>query len=587
MKSTEQPSLTSKSLYVYATNSDEKKDESPSKVDTRGAPMSPEHSGLKRNNSDDNDALEDSSPEYISYFSSPHRAYHFQRQTQTLEERRLQKVRRNQEALSKLLEEPILDLDVGKQTNKGALEDKSNFGQEIVDNATVSGRCRRRGMLGLMNQEVALRKDQHTVKQNNPIQLSMKDQLEELQQQIPFRAKQIQLLFDLLHSTVLQQQEQQQDSSLFLPPQSIFCIGSGGTGKTLVLKQVLRIIANSSSKYAINVIPAFVDCSLLGNESYSTSTLDSSLVGTNKSQILQSVWKDMLYEIYYAIGCQPPVTNSSPKDENHRNLEKAMLSRNDVLNPQQVLDVSLIGEDSDSEGELQVDDVIVLNKELKIEDQRKGCNRILTQTAVSLENIVLAGEAGNDVSDGKGRLPDGRSLEREEAKVAKNIPIPGTMKRPSKGNALPPLLQSAFLASNLSRYTTGLPGAFSKALEPVCGPGSTRKNLIVLVLDRAESVLSQLSWFSQSERNDVLGQLLLLPQFYKLNMCVILVSSHGLLQYTRLHNTQEPSEFIGTLSEMIHPIRIYFNNYQGHDTFQTVSLLSGWFIISAFLFYSF
>jgi hypothetical protein len=31
----------------------------------------------------------------------------------------------------------------------------------------------------------------------------------------------------------------------------------------------------------------------------------------------------------------------------------------------------------------------------------------------------------------------------------------------------------------------------------------------------------------------------------------------------------------------------FFNNYQGHDTFQTVSSVSGWFIISAFLFYSF
>lgn len=490
----------------------------------------------QKNGGDCDASPEEQSPEYIAYLTSPQRAFHFQRQTQTLQERRQLKVQRNQEALERLLYH-------NESGNSSNLVNKDYpIREKVSQNNTTSLPPRE----NVYQQVDTVMPKKTSIRQKAPL----KDQVENLQEKFPFRTNQIQLLFQLLHSTVLQQQDQQQHEDLFVPPAPIFCLGSGGTGKTSVVKGVVKLLATCSNS-PVTVIPAFVDCGLLGNESYTSSTMDSS-VGTNKSQILQSVWKDILYEVYYSM----MGTQSSQ-----------VAATNDILS------ASGVGEDYDSDGEIQ-DEELVDTDEGLIEEERKGYGQAeTTGTRLSLRKDTNLPQKGMNIQVSGNVDEDTDHEEKIErltlAKVTKSRSA-AQRRVALKGIGLPPLLQIPLLASNLSRYTTGLPGAFAKALVNICGPASKRRNLVVLVLDRAECLLGLVSWFSQNDRNAMLSQLLLLPQYYKLSLCVIVVSSHGLLQYARIHNTQEPTEFIGTLSELVNPIRVYFDNYKGHDMFETV-----------------
>jgi Cdc6-like AAA superfamily ATPase len=474
---------------------------------------------------------EEQSPEFIAYLTSPQRAFHLERQTQTLDERRQLKVQRNQEALHRLFihyDSNGIPLDASKErvgvSNTASFPTRQSFHPQV-----------------------------DTVLPKKP-QAPLKDQLEKLQEKFPFRSNQIQLLFHLLHSITWQQQIQQQKEDLFIPPPPIFCFGSGGTGKTAVVKEVVKLLATFSD--LVTIIPAYVDCGLLGNESYATSTLDSS-AGTNKSQVLQSAWKDILYEVFYSV---LETQSSEQANTITDNLDAAIV----------------VVEEEESEGEIQ-DEESIYNDENRIEDERKGLRRKETTDTNSItckSKKVLPDktmQSGIQVCSSDGPIHN-EAIGRSSADKMYKGRSAALQRGPMKGNGLPPLLQLPLLTSNLSKYTTGLPGVFAKSLDHICGPSSGRKNHVVLVLDRAECLLGLMSWFSQSERNSMLSQILFLPQHYKLNLCVIVISSHGLLQYTRIHNTQEPTEFIGTLSEMINPIRVYFENYKGPDMFETVSM---------------
>lgn len=110
--------------------------------------------------------------------------------------------------------------------------------------------------------------------------------------------------------------------------------------------------------------------------------------------------------------------------------------------------------------------------------------------------------------------------------------------------------------------------AFGRSLQQHFGPGSGRS--AVLILDHAERLLRLSARKKANEKSNCLAELLLLPKVMQLNLTIVLISQYSLLHHTRLDNLASAEKSTPSLLESTGGLTIQFPTYSSKDEFVQV-----------------
>jgi hypothetical protein len=101
--------------------------------------------------------------------------------------------------------------------------------------------------------------------------------------------------------------------------------------------------------------------------------------------------------------------------------------------------------------------------------------------------------------------------------------------------------------------------AFGRSLARHFGPGSG--TAAVMVLDHAECLLTLSARKKTNDKSNCLAELLLLPKVMRLNLTILVISRYSLLQHTRLDNLASAEKATATLAGGVVGLTIQFPAY--------------------------
>jgi Cdc6-like AAA superfamily ATPase len=619
----------------------------------------------EHNNDDDDRPV----PDWVNHMKTPERETWLKRQNQHIDERRLANMARFRALgidLGLLHEKKETARNTGEQKNVQSLSNSNkNSGNTTpsggVDHppeqattttaattkrGTLSKKRKRRGMFFKLNTDDtdnckgAIHKTDTVTDTNTTQSKKLKvtpssfsfsssprrpnqsscASLEDLWKRYPHRARQINVVHDLVqeyiaqtttsnnssYSTSVASTSSTMDTIMFFddpypvstPPAPIFVTGPGGTGKTSVVHDLLDFVSMQKDGAAMknhvnhrNVVSVIkVNCQTLGSASMTCNT---------PAAILTSIWRDLLYQIQSALIHVPiPKSASAASSSHHHPHNRATTADPKTPPSQQQQQHSINNSISDVKENENValtttseetDVAATSTKSIKhnkpnaeennssMTDNKSYYSHIhMAEDDIDIDMMDLDDEDAIEKKRIKGNRPrstanaKGVTWSNGTGRVAGTktgapVMLPATASGNGNGEAQANNTTSSKknlgLPPSLSIATPDLPSSYTshslgvvKLLEPVCGfhrRNTTNQNsndatstntLVVLVLDNAEHLLSTGAGNTRTgtgdrERGSVLGDLLMLPQQYGLNLCHIVISSHVMLDHSCKYHT--------------------------------------------------
>ena len=397
---------------------------------------------------------------------------------------------------------------------------------------------------------------------------------EEVGSRYPHRRPQIRRLCATLSATMRQSVRSSGDDVVgegrgVYVPAPIFVTGPGGSGKTCVVRDALRELT-SRCDAAAPVARAYVDCACVESASIgevldgafgqlvrsfssrvrtagavkrrkrgrqardlgrSEKHLPPQIGGSLNARDAAAVTLNDSNQNSLAPGCiaashDPPVSSTNRPCSDQPDT---------ILSTPLPLNTTVLEKAEDDDGTVSTDEEELFDEDM-IEEQKKRHLKRRRVTRSSPSSTMPA-------------LPPGSMHHRDSRSTPYNLRHTGDQPVAHVAAACAP-------DAGVIRYTLKTPAAFGRAITPFCGydkfsgDGSLSVagggGCAFLVLDHAERLLSMTaretptsslvglsSATTAGEVNNYLSQLLLLPKVMELNLTVIVVTSHVLLEYSR------------------------------------------------------
>jgi Cdc6-like AAA superfamily ATPase len=320
---------------------------------------------------------------------------------------------------------------------------------------------------------------------------TLPDRIQRLYQQYPHRDSQIRRLTSLLHSTISQVSGEPTGdyaSSIYVPA-PIFVVGPRGTGKTSVVCDVVETLEkNERRDRASRVASAYINC----------FTLEPSSI----ERLVSNAYNQLRPEEYTQL------KKLRRKDRRKRKRKLNLVVPTESLSREQE---QVAGKaDTVKEAIEQSDD--------QLNDPPGETTKTDEAVLMVLDNEQVDGDK-MDSSDR--RVQPRRTVKKPSEKnniAAKSAePAPHPQGRTARGDTVE--------TSNAAVV------AFGRSLQPFYGVGTRR--CAFLILDHGERLLSLSTRKSKNEKTNFLAEMLLLPKVMKLNLTVIIVTNHSMLDRTR------------------------------------------------------
>ena len=466
-------------------------------------------------------------------------------------ERRNANMKRNEQRLVDLgmvKKPPTPHIVIRKDNNNGNHEDgDDNYGPMVATGMIFGTRTN-----GLLNKyqgdepSFSLSSNRHHQQQQHDI---FKD--------FPHRKRQINLLKSCLWNPVRQMEipiEKDECGSIlnsYTPP-PLFVTGPSGTGKTSVVRRILRDLQQekdrereqqlealktscgggqvddnvgererSEKKTRMPVGVAYINCSTI--EPY----------GTGPSSILESTYTQLVRQMAVGGGKRGKRmrkrkigSNRSQTGSSHSLQSDGLSSCSvsfDVETDEDSVTCSSLGEDSYSRGE-DLDDE---NMDASVGD---GDEEDMMEKLADREKIGIVRDATTkSIQSEKPRLP--QDAPRRSSRLGLPSQDPAPWRNQTNPGQLPVKKPSSGLVGILST-----PASFGRSIAQFCGASEYnyfQRGCAFLVLDCADKLLS---FSHQKQRNNVhtnfLSELLLLPKIMKLNLTIIVITDKLMLENT-------------------------------------------------------
>jgi len=393
------------------------------------------------------------------------------------------------------------------------------------------------------------------------------DPIHQMMSRYPHRHDQIRTLAGRLNGSVRQallasqQLQEEQNEQYVHVPLPIFVTGPGGTGKTCIVRDVVYGVKERHPKAVIGV--AYVNCASIEPRSIHTIVGQIFQQFMKSAQIQQTRSRKRKRTSYMTGKSQESKkqisdngasnnlkdtmeaeTNGSQKNALEKTRattdgmgeQESNRANGGIYNIHPPVSTSIINGDEEEEDMIDPSEDALENNgnnEDLIESQRSRYSRVsISKLKKVAHQENKARKAGGDNNGEQGTI--------QASEILKSSVNPQTAVA-SFGRELVPYFGRVELELNQNRSA----------------------GCAFLVLDKGDWLLSFSS--KTSAHNSFLAQLLLLPRMMNLNLTIIVVGSHTLLEQSRF-NPHAP----GTIKGALQPARIHFGAYRGKAVFNSI-----------------
>lgn len=407
----------------------------------------------------------------------------------------------------------------------------------------------------------------------------------------PHREREITLLQSCLQNAVRQAEFTNSRPGLsineaYIPP-PIFVTGPSGTGKTCVVRGVLKKIqldAEQGNKMqssipngraSVNLGVAYIDCSTI--EAY----------GSGVGAILENTYYQLANDFCQGEGQTRTRSRKGMQSKfTGPSVHGSILDQASLASGSDSFD-SATDDESYMDSSLEMDDSLSVDGSL--EHDTDGESQVildeeeLMEKKAAKERGAYRKEARVSSTSSSRPMPS-NSLSRGKKRETKEAPRRSSRLKGgdvSSINVSVNKLQARRPGSGLIGLLS-TPAAFGRSISQFCGVSSYnsyQRGCAFLVLDHASNLLS----FTASRNKDLihtnfLSELLLLPKVMKLNLTIIVITDKLFLENTRINNIEHPMNTLGTIVAAIVPIKCHFGVYSDKRSLRNVSK-SAYFIL--------
>ena len=328
---------------------------------------------------------------------------------------------------------------------------------------------------------------------------------EDLCKKYPGREPQIRVLKGILHGAISQLDQVE----TYIPP-PIFISGSGGAGKTSVIRDIVQSLVSP------RIASAYINCAIL--EPSSIEALVESIYRQISSTFVKQRGNTLNRRMK-----QPP--NRSPLSQISLSLGSEYVDAIAAdLEDQVELERALLSQPDGEEGS----DAVIREGNMESSSEQPSEFKLQSDGVENQDETEMFDQVTLQVPREDGKKPQGRHVETRTrySKNSKACDFVATRPRVKRGNSYTKDI------SGIAPTSHGAPLALGRSLAPFIGENGTGGAF--LILDRAERLMDlSPNDMGSRAKSHYLTQLLLLPKVMELKLMIIVISRHSLLMSSR------------------------------------------------------